>query len=214
MSRNKDLKLFREYATASTIRRLGDERLAEQSGSVSAWSAPIWNIGKINLNGRVYTQELAERLIAENRATIAYDSHRHEWGEAYGNTVAVAKQPRIEDGLLWVDIFFVDKAYSDKLLAIHTAGVPIGVSSVGYGETDNDGVVNAATYELVRYLDFVTDPANDTYAGPGTEPEEGMKNESASSHDPDGMPPGSDGELSPKEIQRRIAILKQVEAID
>ena len=78
MPRDKRLKLLREYATASSIRRLGDERLAEQAGSVSAWSAPIWNIGRLNLNGRLYTEELAKRLVAQNKATLAYDSHRHE----------------------------------------------------------------------------------------------------------------------------------------
>lgn len=212
--RDKKLKLFREYSTASTIRRLGDERLSEQTGSVSAWSAPIWNIGKLNLNGRVYTEELAKRLVSENRATIAYDSHRHEWGEAFQNAMAVTRLPRIEDGQLWVDIFFVDKAYSDKLSAIHQAGVSIGVSSVGYGETDNDGVVNAATYELVRYLDFVTDPANETYAGPGEQTGTEKKEESAGSQEHDEVSSESTGELSQEEKQRRIAILKQVEAID
>jgi len=212
--RDKKLKLFREYATAPTIRRLGEERLAEQSGSVSAWSAPIWNIGKLNLNGRVYTDDLAKRLVSENRATLAYDSHRHEWGEAYLAAVAVTRNPRIEDGQLWVDIFFVDKAYSDKLSAIQKAGVSIGVSSVGYGETDNDGVVNAGTYELVRYLDFVTDPANETYAEPENETENVKKEESAGSQEHDEVSSDSTGELSLEEKQRRIAILRQVEAID
>ena len=214
MPRNERLKLLREYATASTIRRLGEERLAEQTGSVGAWSAPIWNIGKLNLNGRVYTEELAKRLVAENKATLAYDSHRHEWGEAYLAAVAVVRNPRIEDGQLWVDVFFVDKAYSDKLFAIHEAGVPIGVSSVGYGETDNDGVVNAATYELVRYLDFVTDPANETYAEPENETVNVKKEESAGSQESDEVSSPSTGELSLEEQQRRIAILRQVEAID
>jgi hypothetical protein len=212
--RDKNLKLLREYATASNIKRLGEERLAEQAGSVSAWSAPIWNIGRLNLNGRLYTLELAQRLVAENRATLAYDSHRHEWGEAYLAAVAVARNPRIEGDQLWVDIFFVDKAYSEKLAAIHQAGVSIGVSSVGYGETDKDGVVNAATYELVRYLDFVTDPANETYAGPENETANVKKEESASSQEPGGVPPESSGELSLEEHKRRIEILKKVEVLD
>ncbi len=215
MPRDKNLKLLREYATASNIKRLGEDRLTEQAGSVSAWSAPIWNIGRLNLNGRVYTDELAKRLVAENRATLAYDSHRHEWGEAYLAAVAVVKNPRIEGDQLWVDIFFVDKAYSEKLAAIHEAGVSIGVSSVGYGETDKDGVVNATTYELVRFLDFVTDPANETYAGPGEEATgKEKKEESASSQEPGGVPPEPTGELSLEEQKRRIEILKKVEALD
>jgi len=214
MPRNEKLKLLREYATASNIRRLGEERLAEQSGSVSAWSAPIWNIGRLNLNGRVYTKDLAERLVAENKATLAYDSHRHDWGEAYLAAVAVVRNPRIEGEQLWADIFFVDKAYSDKLSAIHEAGVSIGVSSVGYGETDKDGVVEAATYELVRYLDFVTDPANETYAQPENETGNENKEESAEGQEPGKVLPESSGELSQEEQARRIAILKKVEEID
>ncbi len=214
MPRDKNLKLLREYATASNIKRLGEERLTEQAGSVSAWSAPIWNIGRLNLNGRVYTDELAKRLVAENKATLAYDSHRHEWGEAYLAAVAVARNPRIEGEQLWVDIFFVDKAYSEKLSAIHEAGVSIGVSSVGYGETDKDGVVNAATYELVRYLDFVTDPANETFAGPVDDTGTEKKEESASSQEDDEVLSESTGELSLEEQKRRIEILRQVEALD
>jgi len=214
MPRDKNLKLLREYATASNIKRLGEERLAEQAGSVSAWSAPVWNIGRLNLNGRVYTDDLAKRLVSENRATLAYDSHRHEWGEAYLAAVAVVKNPRIEGDQLWVDIFFVDKAYSEKLSAIHEAGVSIGVSSVGYGETDKDGVVNAATYELVRYLDFVTDPANETFAGPADDTGTEKKEESASSQEDDEVSSESTGELSLEEQKRRIEILRQVEALD
>ena len=212
--RDKKLKLLREYATVQGMKPLGPERLKEQAGSVSAWSAPIWNIGKLNLNGRVYTQDLADRLVAEGKSTLAYDSHRHEWGEAYMAAVAVCRTPRIEDGQLWVDIFFVDKSYSEKLLAIHGAGVSIGVSSVGYGETDNDGVVNASTYELVRYLDFVTDPANETYAEPENKTANVKKEGSAGSQEHDELSSDSTGELSLEEQQRRIEILKRVEEID
>lgn len=212
MPRDKKLMLLRESSMATTIKKLPDERLKDQSGAVSAWTAPVWNIGKLNLNGRLYTEDLAKRIVAENAATISYDSHRHEWGDAYLEVRAVSKNPRIEGDQLWVDIFMVDAAYAAKLEAIHTAGVGIGVSCVGYGETDKDGVVNAATYELVRYLDFVVDPANETYAAPGGGDKK--TNESVSDgHEPGGLPPGGPAEPS-AETRRRIEILKRIEKLD
>jgi len=203
-------KLLREHSVAISMKRLDETRLADQEGAVSAWTAPIWNIGKLNLNGRVYTEDLAKRLVAENKATIAYDSHNHDYGNAYNEVVAVAKNPRIEGDQLWVDIYMVDESYSTKVEAIHKAGVGIGVSSVGYGETDKDGVVNAKTYELLRYLDFVVDPANETHAVPG---KNGKENDSVQDHESDKVLPEGSKEPS-EEIKERIEIHKRLEALD
>lgn len=145
----------------------------EEAGQYSAhWTAPIWNIGKINLNGRVYTQDLAERVCKENKATGVCDGHDPDYHYEYANYVAVAKNPRIENGQLVIDLYFVDEDYAKKLDKLRAMGVGIGVSSVGYGEQDADGVVNPITYELIRYCDFVQYPANSTYASPaGGEPD-------------------------------------------
>ncbi|MEA5032312.1 MAG: hypothetical protein VB025_09210 [Sphaerochaeta sp.] len=211
MPRNKGLKLLREHSVAETMKRLDDTRLADQEGSVSAWTAPVWNIGKLNLNGRLYGEELAKRIVAAGKATISYDSHRHDYGDAYGDVVAVAKNPRIEGDQLWVDIFMVDAAYSAKVDAINKAGVGIGVSCVGYGETDKDGVVNPATYELVRYLDFVVDPANETYAAPAGG---SKKNESVEDDQESGEPLPEETEEPSEEITERIELYKRLEALE
>ena len=208
-----DKKILREHSVALNIKRLDESRLADQAGSVSAWTAPIWNIGKLNLNGRVYTQELADRIVAEEKATIVYDSHESDFSSAYGNVRAVARNPRIEGEQVWVDIYLVDEEYAKKIEAIHQAGVGIGVSSVGYGETDKDGVVNAKTYELVRYLDFVVDPANETYANPG-QGEPVNKNDSVSNDHESGevLPEGT--EEPSEEIKKRIETYKRLEALE
>ena len=205
------LMLLREHAVATTMRRLPDERLAEESGAVSAWTSPVWNIGKLNLNGRVYTDELAKRIVAESKATISYDSHGNDYGKAYSDVKAVSKNPRIEGDQLWVDIFMVDPGYSAKLEAIHKSGVGIGVSCVGYGETDKDGVVNSTTYELVRYLDFVVDPANETYAIPGGDK---AKNESVEDDQESGEPLPEETEEPSKEIAERVELYKRLEALE
>ena len=130
------------------------------------WSATVWKLDQVNLNGRIYGLDLAKRIVAENPVTVAYDGHDVDWrtGQEYGITKAVCSNPRIEDGELRVDIDFVDEPYEKLLRALVDKGVAIGVSSVGWGETDEKGRVKADTYELVRFLDFVTCPAGEVYA--------------------------------------------------
>ena len=205
-----NLKLLREHAVATTMKKLPDERLTEQSGAVSAWTSPVWNIGRLNLNGRVYSEDLANRIVTENKATVSYDSHGNDYSKAYSDVMAVSKNPRIEGDQLWVDIFMVDAAYSSKLEAINRSGVGIGVSCVGYGETDKDGVVNPTTYELVRYLDFVVDPANETYAFPDSKDK--TKESVEDSHDSDGLPSDGPEEVS-EGTMRRIEFYKRMEAL-
>jgi len=153
-------KLFEDSPSGEIkFTRLPEERLTEAKGSVSAWEAQVWKIGVVNLNGRVYGEPLAKRIVAENKSTVAYDGHNGDRYGDYGPVKAVCKNPQVKDGYLCVDVFVLDEEYSRKIESIAEHGLPIGVSSVGYGETDQNGVVNAATYELVRYLDFVTTPA-------------------------------------------------------
>ena len=138
---------------------------------VNHWTAPVWQLDKLNLNGRLYSTKLAQRIVAEAAKTGVCDGHYPSEHAEYDNFKAIAKNPRIENAQLWVDIYFVDKAYQNKIADLAENGLAIGVSSVGYGETDVDGVVNADTYRLVRYLDFVTAPAGEVYARPANEKE-------------------------------------------
>lgn len=187
-----------------TFTRLPEERLTEAKGSVSAWEAQVWHLGVVNLNGRVYTEPLAQRMIAENRATIAYDGHDGDRLGDYSPVKAIAKNPHISGEYFCVDVFVIDEEYSKKLEVIAEHGLPIGVSSVGYGETDQNGVVNAATYELVRYLDFVTTPAG----GNGAKKKEAVDNESdrdEETQEKGGVPPLEAEETSSDvEAQRKL----------
>lgn len=148
-------------------------RVQESEGDANKthWRAPIWQLDKLNLNGRVYSTKLAQRIVAEGLATGACDGHDPDYHRDFGNYKAVVKNPVIEDGKLYVDIYFVDEVYQAHIAKLSEAGLAIGVSSVGYGETDVDGVVNADTYRLVRYLDFVSNPAGEVYAKPAKENE-------------------------------------------
>lgn len=156
---------------SANLRRIAP--LSEAEGSTEResgkWVADVWRLGEENLNGRIYTEELADRLIKENPVTPAYDGHFCDWsnGNEYKNAVAVCKNLRKEDGILRCDIEFLEceKDYEEKLTELYNKGVPIGVSSVGYGEYEADGkTISTDSYQLVRVLDFVTQPAGEVYA--------------------------------------------------
>ena len=162
--------------------------LSESSGEKgSEWSVPIWNLGERNLNGRTYTEELAQRLVKEAAKTLANDGHFDECSE-YANARAYAYEPWIENNQMWVKFKFIDSEYEDKIIFCLENGIPVGVSSVGYGSMDAQGVIDAATYELIRYFDFVNQPANETFVQkeevqeptePSTEDEESATAEKA-----------------------------------
>ena len=138
----------------------------EEEGGRAKWSAPVWKLGEMNLNGRIYSLPLAEKIVEESPITLAYDGHDVDYmtGEEYGIAKAVCKNPRIEDGQLWVDIEFVDSEYEALLVTLMEKGIEIGVSSVGYGEQDPmSGIIIPESYELVRFLDFVVCPAGEVY---------------------------------------------------
>lgn len=157
-------ELLREHSMVN-LRQI----IAEGKETSSTWTAPIWKLDKLNLNGRVYSTKLAQRIVAENKVTGCCDGHDPSYTQDYKNYMAVAKNPRIEGEELWVDIKIIDESYQALLSALIAEGVPIGVSSVGYGECDKDGVVDPNTYELVRYLDFVSCPAGEVFATPKKE---------------------------------------------
>ena len=140
--------------------------ILQESEGKRKWTADVWRLDEINLNGRIYSTALAQRICAEGKKTLARDGHESDWrkGEEYEGTKAICCNPRIEGRKLVVDVDFIDKDYEETLAVIASKGIPIGVSSVGYGEVDESGLVIPETYEMVRFLDFVTCPAGDVYA--------------------------------------------------
>lgn len=140
------------------------------------WTAEVWRLDEVNLNGRVYTTELAQRIVREGLKTMAYDGHEADWnsGHDYAPAIAYCDNPRIENRCLVVDIHFLesqrDSASVRNIRELFKAGLPIGVSSVGYGSVDERGIVQD-DYEMVRYLDFVAMPAGLVYAAPKKETE-------------------------------------------
>lgn len=168
IAEGRELGLMVESARINYVKPvLAEEEGAEETNG--KWVADVWRLGEENLNGRIYTEELARRLIAENPVTMAYDGHWCDYtnGNEYKNAVATCSNLRIEGGLLKCDISFLksEEKYEAKLKELAERGVQIGVSSVGYGEYEEDGkTIKPESYQLIRVLDFVTQPAGDVYA--------------------------------------------------
>lgn len=135
---------------------------AEGSEEESRFMVPVWVLDIENANGRTYTSALAERLVGDAPTTYALDGHP-DWDVIdikIGEVVAVGLNPEIRDGVLWAEARFTSPEFKAVVEAILEAGGHIGVSSVGYGWTDEDGVIIAEEFTLERYFDFVDNPAN------------------------------------------------------
>lgn len=196
--------LFKETVLNPGFRR------PQVSDSVSndgkTWIVPIWNLGERNLNGRTYTEELAKRIVKENADKLCNDGHL-EIGE-YANAMAHAFDPFIENGQLLVHFEFIDEAYEKKIIFCLEHDIPVGVSSVGYGEMDEHGVIDPDTYELVRYFDFVSMPANETYVTKDSvEPEDNGDRQDEKVDDKRADESADESEPAAADLKRRLLVL-------
>ena len=150
MPKNKE-NLLVESGILKVVKALEESQGNPES---EVWTSEVWRLDEVNLNGRVYTTELAEKIVKEGAKTMAYDGHDADWlaGHDYEPAVAYCDNPRIENKCLVVDIHFLesqkDSASVKNIRELYKAGIPIGVSSVGYGTINDDGIVQM-DYELV-----------------------------------------------------------------
>lgn len=156
-------KLLIENISLKSLQTRSEELTEDtkpSSDSLAFYAVPVWRLDERNLNGRIYTTALAERLIAENAITYSYCNHPdEEYAQSFDSVKAITKNPRIIEGNLCVDVHLVERPFGEKLKDIVNAGGEIGVSSVGYGTLDKENIIEASSYELVRYLDFVLNPS-------------------------------------------------------
>lgn len=168
MARRKEENILIESGTLKVIKTMTESQGNEES---EVWTAEVWRLDEVNLNGRVYSTELAQRIVKDGLKTMSYDGHEADWrtGNDYAPAIAYCDNPRIENRCLVVDIHFLesqkDSASVRNIRELHRSGLPIGVSSVGYGSIDQNGTIQD-DYELIRYLDFVASPAGLVYAEP------------------------------------------------
>jgi len=136
----------------------------EEKNCYGVYSVPIWRLDKENLNGRIYTRKLAEKLCEDNSVTFSLKDHPEEGKESVDNIVGVAKDPFIKNGILYAYGYLIDKEFADKLNKAIALKAPFGVSSSGLGEVDKISKrVNEDSYQLERYFDYVLDPSYQVY---------------------------------------------------
>lgn len=188
MPKRNEENLLIESGTLKVLRTMQE---SEGNPESDVWTAEVWRLDEVNLNGRVYGTELAQRIVKEGIKTMAYDGHEADWqtGHDFAPAIAYCDNPRIENKCLVVDIHFLESqrenASVKNIRELYKAGLPIGVSSVGYGSIDENGVIQE-DYEIVRYLDFVAMPAGLVYAKPKNENNQAPKDNPAG--DPMGDP--------------------------
>jgi len=129
----------------------------------AAYELPVWRLGEKNLNERIYSKELAEKLIKENPVTLGLANHpENEADVTY--TFAVERNPHIKENILYVDAYLVGDN-GELANEIIEAGGNIGLSSSAYGDVDSEGRVQLEGFEIERFCDWVEMPSYGVYAG-------------------------------------------------
>ena len=152
--------LLRENSLLSQLNKKPKQITEGVSNTSSATvfeGVPIWRLDVENLNGRIYTTELAAQIVSQNAITNVLRNHLEEFEAEISDIKAIAKNPKIENGMLKVDLEMVDDGFSSLVERIVSAGGRVGLSSVGYGTLDKDKKIQ--DYQLVRYADFVINPS-------------------------------------------------------
>lgn len=159
---DKIIKKLRE-GSASTERKL--------------WKFPISRFGNVNGNGRVYTRELWENVINNQRDAWvgSYGLADHPMDDCdpgqFKNAAIVWLDMMIDDAnkLIWAIGTFVG-TYGRLAQEIIEAGGRVGFSSSGFGETQIDGkTINPDTYILERPADIVTNPSQSVFGDASNE---------------------------------------------
>lgn len=169
MARKKLVETFQgSWKEKAPIKRLPlneSKRMVESNGEkyevLGAYKVPVWRLDKRNLNERVYSTKLAEKVIEENKATYACDGHVDD--PTYADVKAVGKNPSIEDGIMYAECYFVEDEFFKKAERLIEAGVGLGLSSSAFGDQDDDGNILVEGFEIDRYFDFVLDPSYEVY---------------------------------------------------
>lgn len=155
------------------------KKLRESSASTERklWKFPISRFGNVNGNGRVYTRELWENVINNQRDSWvgSYGLADHPMDDCdpgqFKNAAIVWLDMMIDDAnkLIWAIGTFVG-TYGRLAQEIIEAGGRVGFSSSGFGETLPDKkTVNPETYILERPADIVTNPSQSVFGDASNE---------------------------------------------
>lgn len=130
------------------------------------YTFPISRPGQKNLNERIYSKKLWEKVIKEGQGIGSYGLMDHPAEE--GSTKdrwCVWKNVRFSDdkSLILTDAYLFGH-WGREVKEGLDAGGEVGLSSVGYGDFKEDGfTIDEATYELDRVADFVLNPSYEVF---------------------------------------------------
>ena len=119
----------------------------------------------VNLNGRIYPRELWQRIMDTKAGERTYCLADHPEDEgSVKDIVGVWHNFRVTDDRGIADLYLIGK-HGQRFYDALQAGGRCGISTVGYGELEDDEkTVVWDTYELARLGDWVMDPSQQVYA--------------------------------------------------
>ena len=145
------------------------EGTGEETGKVFV-RGEFGNATKPTANGRLYPPGLWEGCIGylgeklKDRKVLGELDHPSDGRTALARASHVITSLKLKGGVVIGEAEILDTAKGRDLKAILSAGVPVGISSRGYGSTKTDSKGNEVVqedYKLVTF-DFVAEPADDT----------------------------------------------------
>lgn len=141
---------------------------------VGAYTFPISRPGQLNLNDRIYGIDLWEKVIRETGGVHfgGLCDHPDDDGSVKDLFCRWSNLRFNEDkSLVLADCYLFGKWGQHAKDAID-AGLPIGFSSVGFGDflpSPNSNVINPETFSLDRPADWVLNPSYQVYSDEGWE---------------------------------------------
>lgn len=154
---------LQESVIEVTEKATGDTK---QYKAKAVYTFPISRPDKENLNGRIYTSKLWEKVIKEKQAEGSFGLMDHP--EEEGSTkdcFCVWRNLRFSEDKKFIlcDAYLFGRWGQDVLEALE-AGGKIGLSTSGFGEfEDDDKTLNPETYMLERVADFVFNPSYEVF---------------------------------------------------
>jgi len=163
----------RDWKEPLHIRKLNlkeNIKIIESSGKKfnvhEGYEVPVWRLDKKNLNNRIYSMSLGEKVVRDFKDLVTVNLADHPNGDDDGSVkdiLGVSKNPHIRDGILYVDAYPVDEAFSRKLERMVELGAGLGVSSSCLGDVDNNGYVLEEDFEVCRFFDYVIAPSYEVF---------------------------------------------------
>jgi len=163
------------------------EKILESNGvkliAKRKFSCPISRYDYENLNGRIYSKKLWEKVIKEQKGIWegCVSLADHPSGDNDGSVkdiVGVWNNLRFgegKDNLVYSDITFVGDL-GQKAIEVMEAGGKVGFSSSGFGDLkENSKYIDESTYQIERISDWVLTPSQEVYGYIDDEIKESVK---------------------------------------